>query len=229
MRHYGFSALIDVGALCLGVVCLVRGRLWLGWCLIGMAVLRALMLFRGRRPLNLESESRFDITKPSVLRHPKLPPDLKRQLTAITPSVDGKLKYHPCLVRLNDGTELDRVYVVSEAPYIEHWGVFPGQDRHKAEVLLSDVASLTESPSRLPARFANELYKAGESGMGYTLFRVVFSDGTRQAFLAGNAVDFIEYPPGKGPQDVTAVLPHEGRNEKGSKDAPKYRWCIYSE
>ena len=65
--------------------------------------------------------------------------------------------------------------------------------------------------------------------MGYTLFRVVFSDGTRQAFLAGNAVDFIEYPPGKGPQDVTAVLPHEGRNEKGCKYAPKYRWCIYSE
>jgi hypothetical protein len=110
-------------------------------------------------------------------------------LDAITPSVDGDLKYYPCLVRFSDGTEVDRVYVVSEAPYIKHWGVYPGQDRHKVEILVSDVASLTESPSRLPPQFANQLYKAGESGMGYTIFTVVFSDGSRQAYLTRTALN----------------------------------------
>jgi len=65
--------------------------------------------------------------------------------------------------------------------------------------------------------------------MGYILFVVVFSDGTRQAFAIGNAVDFIEYPEDKGPQDVTAVIPRGGRNDNERKSAPSYRWCIYSE
>jgi hypothetical protein len=80
----------------------------------------------------------------------------------------------------------------------------------------------------LPARFANKLYNAGESGMGYTIFTVVFSDGTKQAYSAGNAVDFIRYPEGKGPADVADVLPHEGRNEIQIR-VPEYYWCLYSE
>src|SRR6266404_3576589 len=228
MRRLGFSAIVAAGALWLGVVSCIRGQYWLGACFIGIGLLRALTLFRGRKR-NGEPEIRLDLTKPSALRYPKLPPHLKSQLNAITPSVDDELKHYPCLVRLNDATEVDRVYLVSEAPYIRHWGVYPGQDSGKSEVHVEDVASLKESPSRLPPQFANELYKAGESGMGYTLFVVVFSDGTRQAFLTGNAVDFIEYPQGKGPQDVTAVLPNEGRNDPGRREAPNYSWCIYSE
>jgi hypothetical protein len=119
---------------------------------------------------------------------------------------------------------VDRVYVVSEVTYIKNWGVYPGQDRNKTEILVSNVASLAESPSRLPPQFANELYKAGESGMGYTIFTIVFSDGSRQAYLTGNAVDFLEYPEGKGPQNVTALLPHEGRNDGERKNAPNYSW-----
>src|SRR5205814_3260464 len=131
------------------------------------------MLRWGRKPSKLKPELRLDIMKPSTLRYPKLPPALRSQLDLITPSVDGDLKYFPCLVRLNNGTEVDRVYLVSEAPYIAHWGVYPAQDHGKVEIRLSDVASLNESPSRLPPQFASQLYKAGESGMGYTLFVVV--------------------------------------------------------
>lgn len=229
MRRYAFSAIIVVGALWLGVAALSRGQYWLGVCFAGLGLLRTVTLFRSRIPSKKQPEIRLDIMKPSALRYPNLPPHLQPQLEAITPSVAGGLKYYPCLVQLKDGAEVDRVYLVSEAPYIENWGVYPGQDRDKSEILVSDVASLTESPSRLPPQFANELYQAGESGIGYTLFVVVFSDGARQAFLAGNAVDFIEYPEGRGPRDVAAVLPHEGRNDNGRKDAPSYSWCIYSE
>jgi hypothetical protein len=229
VRRNVLDALVAMGALWLGVVSLHRGQFWLGVCFIGLAVLRAFMRFKGLKPPKRAPEIRLDIAEPHILRYPKLPPHLEPQLNVVTPSIDGDLKYYPCRVRLNDGTEVDRVYLVSEAPYIKHWGLYPGQDQHKAEILASDVASLTESPSRLPPQFANELYKAGESGMGYTLFVVVFSDNTRQTFGTGNAVDFIEYPEGKGPGDVRAVVAHEGRNDRSRKDAPHYSWCIYSE
>jgi hypothetical protein len=46
----------------------------------------------------------------------------------------------------------------------------------------------------------------------------------------GNAVDFITYPSGKGPSDVVAVYPHEGRNDPDRIDGGvKYYWCLYSE
>jgi hypothetical protein len=93
---------------------------------------------------------------PPVREYPKLPPQLKSQLDLVTPSMLGNLKFYPCLVRLNNGTEVDRVYFVSQAQCTS-----PGTD----EIRVEDVASLRESPSRLPTRFAKELYEAGESGM----------------------------------------------------------------
>jgi hypothetical protein len=69
---------------------------------------------------------------------------------------------------------LDRVYLVSQAPWSKLWGAYPRSDSGESEVLVSDLVSVVESPSRLPSSFANELYQAGESGMGYTVFAVVF-------------------------------------------------------
>lgn len=225
------SAMIAVLALWLGVVSIGRGQWWLGGFLIAIALLRAGILVWEKWPRKPPASIRLDIEPagPFVPKYPKLPPHLKSQLDAITPSLDGELKYYPCKVRLRDGTEVDRVYFVPEASYVKHWGVYPGQDSHKAELLLADIESLEESPSRLPPQFADELYEAGESGMGYTLFVAVFSDGSRQAYGAGNAIDFVEYPEGKGPRDVAKVLPHQGRGDKRRKDAPEFRWCIYSD
>lgn len=156
-------------------------------------------------------------------------------MDAITPSIEPivQLAYYPCLVTTKDGTSLDRVYLVSEIPWITLWGVYPNQDHGKYEVLVSDVVSVVESPSRLPATVATELYKAGESGMGYTVFTVVFKRTIpllrqRRVYVTGNAVDFIDYPNGKGPNDVVEVLPHVGRNPR-YKQGPNYYWCLYSE
>lgn len=82
------------------------------------------------------------------------------------------------------------MYVVAEGPYIRHWGVYPQQDRGKKHISVADVDALAESPMRLPARFANKVYTSGESGMGYTIFTVVFADGSRQAYGCGNALIF---------------------------------------
>jgi hypothetical protein len=56
--------------------------------------------------------------------------------------------------------------------------------------------------------------------MGYTIFTVVFSDGARQACVTSTGVDFIDYPPGKGPLDVTAVISNEGKRDDSLVKAP---------
>ena len=161
-------------------------------------------------------------------RYATLPEHVRRALLRIAPSGNRDLKYFPCRVTLSDGNVLDTVYIEPEIPYLRSWGVYPEDDQGKKWVRIEDVAIVEESPSRLPALFANEIYRNGESGMGYTIFTVIFSDGDRQACVSGNAVDFIRYPDGKGPKDVIEVLPHEGRDADLIM-APDWYWCLYSE
>lgn len=156
----------------------------------------------------------------------KLPEHLREQLDAIEPSVCLDLWYRPCMARLKDGTVLPWVYVVPDPPYLAHWGIYPWADPGKRGVAVDQVASLSESSSRLPARFANKLYEAGESGMGYIIFTILFRDGSRQACLAGGAVDFVCYPEGLTADDVADVIPHEGRNAK-MVNSPDYYWCLF--
>jgi hypothetical protein len=166
-------------------------------------------------------------------RYGKLPGDLREQLRGVVSSTDelySRVEYFPCAVTLKDGRRDGRVYLASAEPWFQKWGVWPESDPGKSWIRLEDVASVAESPWRLPAKFANELYRAGESGMGYTVFTVEFSGVTklRRAYLTGNAVDFIEYPWRKGPKDVIGVLPHIGRDAK-PRTGPRYSWCLFSE
>lgn len=158
-----------------------------------------------------------------------LPKHIKDMLESIAPSHDGGLEYFPCRAFMKNGDVLDAVYIEPEKAYFKHWGVYPEDDQAKHWVRLEDIERIEESPSRLPARFANLLYENGESGMGFTIFTVVFSDTTKQVCISGNAVDFVQYPPGKGQGDVVQVIPHEGHNDKPLVDAPIWYWCLYSE
>ena len=79
---------------------------------------------------------------------------------------------------------------------------------------------------RLPARFAQELYDAGESGMGYVGYEIEFTDGTRQAYLTGNGLDFVELPQGKGVGDIVKAWPHEGLRN-APRQTPDFVWCLY--
>lgn len=159
-------------------------------------------------------------------QYPRLSNELARQLAAIPASDD---LYRPCKVVLKDGAVLDRIYVVDALPYVQIWGIWPEDDRGKRSLDLNTVAQITESPSRLPVEFADILYREGESGMGYTVFTVCFRDGSSLAVMAGNAVDFIEYPEGQSPETVTSVLPHVGRDDPRLTEAPRYSWCLYEE
>jgi hypothetical protein len=161
-------------------------------------------------------------------RYPHLSSRIRQQLRAIEPSVGGELKHYPCAATLIDGETLPCVYIVQDKPYLKYCGIYPENDRGRNSVRLQEIAKVVDSPFRLPAKFATELYEHGESGMGYTIFTVVFADGSRQAYGMGNAVDFIHYPEGKSATDVVGVLPHEGRRAE-LWGAPRYLWCLYSE
>lgn len=164
-----------------------------------------------------------------MARYPGLPNHIREALSSIEPSRDGEISYYPCRATLADGRSIDTVYIVSEKPYINYWGIYPEDDKGKSWIRIEEVVRIEESQTRLPARFANEIYREGESGMGYTVFTVVFDDGLHQAYGSGNAVDFIRYPVGKGPANVMAVLPHQGRRDDQLISSPRWFWCLYSE
>src|SRR5262249_46823858 len=75
---------------------------------------------------------------------------------------------------------------------------------------LADVRAIAGSPTRLPPDIAWRLYEAGESGMGYTVFTLVFADGWRQSYVCGNAVDWVIMPAGRTIADIRDVMPHKG-------------------
>ena len=178
------------------------------------------------RTVNAARAARQDVCETGMTKYPPISRELYDQLRQVPASYDGDLEYRPCAVALDDGRELSCVYIVDQKPYIRMWGVYPADDRGKLSVSISSVRRIADSPSRLPARLANELYRAGESGMGYTVFTVEFTSGASRAYVTGNAVDFIEPPPGLRASDAVAVRPHEGRQEAESQSIDYY-WCLY--
>jgi hypothetical protein len=168
------------------------------------------------------------MSKNGMPRYTRLPNSIHDALQNIPPSDGGDIMYYPCRVVLKSGLTLDTVYIEPEKPYLRAWGIYPEDDKAKRSVRIEDVVKAEDSPTKLPFQFANEIYRNGESGMGYTIFTVVFSDGQRQACSTGNAVDFISYPDGKGPRDVVAVVPHEGK-WANIVSAPEWYWCLYSD
>jgi hypothetical protein len=157
-------------------------------------------------------------------RYPPLSSELAKQLAAVDVT-DGL--YRPCAVRLKDGSKVDRVYIADAQPWFQQWGVWPEEDGGKSSLDIRSVAQIMDSPSRLPAKFANELYEAGESGMGYTIFTVRFRDGSFIVVGTGNAIDFIDYPKGQSPDTVVGVVPHLGRDDPNIRTGPEYRWCLF--
>ena len=117
------------------------------------------------------------------------------------------LRLYPCEVVTDEGEMHSRVYLVEATAYIREWGVWPWADPGKRWMPAERIRAVRSSPARLPARFANTLLAAGESGMGYHAFAVDLRDGRRLYFISGNAVDFLCWPEGLGPDDVVAVHP----------------------
>ena len=157
-------------------------------------------------------------------RYPVLGEKLIKQLADV-PQTDGL--YFPCMVTLSDGRDVDCVYLAEASPWYVSWGVWPEDDRGKYSVSASEIVSLRNSPSRLPHHIAEKIYQHGESGMGYTLFTLIFIDGTKQNYESGNAIDFVTYPEGQSANTVVDMIPHAGRDDPHRLIAPSYFWCLF--
>ena len=160
---------------------------------------------------------------------PHLPADLRAQLDAVEPSIDGGLAYRPCQVTLRDGSVRDHVYVQEAQSWFSIWGVDPEDDEFKTLVPIDSVVAIESSPTRLPVRIANALYEAGESAMGGSYFALTLQDGRVVFCESGNAIDFVDWPVGASPDDVVSVTPHAGRERPDRIGTPDYAWCLYED
>ena len=151
---------------------------------------------------------------------------LKAQLLDITPSRDWSMEYRPCQLRLKNGEIIDRVYVSEVDAYMKTWGVMPDQDEEKKYVLIEEVESINEYPNRMPVELADKLYEAGESGMGYCLYKIKFDNGQTIDVVTGNAVDFPPIPDGLTKENIKDVFPHQG-SRKNPTESPDYTWCLF--
>jgi hypothetical protein len=151
---------------------------------------------------------------------------LFEKLNRITPSRDRDMLYYPCRVVIRDGRVFDRVYVQPREPYLTYWGILPFDDRHKGWIAISEVVDVDESPLRLPPHLAEKVYEKGETGMGFTIFRMDLRGGKSRAVATGNAVDFIPLREGEKGADVVRVHTGIGRVED-TELAPPYYWSIY--
>jgi len=156
----------------------------------------------------------------------KLTDTQREQLETIIPSSDSSMECRPCQVILNNGDKIENVYIVEEKKYLETWGVMPDHDPNKRYVLIENVIEIKESPNRMPPDLANKIYKEGESGMGYTLFKIVFDNGQTLDVCTGNAVDFVPLPHGLNSKNIKDVLPHQASRENFTK-GPQYYWCLF--
>jgi hypothetical protein len=152
----------------------------------------------------------------------------KEQLQSITPSTNGIVNYYPCEVTLRNGNRIDNVYLVEASSYLKTWGLMPDEDPGKKFVLIEEVDKLRDSRNRLQPAFANKLYKAGESGMGYCVFKLVFDNGQTLDVVSGNAIDFVPVPAGFTTNNIKDVLPHEGSRKEFIKGL-SYNWCLYQD
>ena len=165
-----------------------------------------------------------------------LPATLAEALRDVEPSiVPHWLTQFPCEVILDDGSVHSRVILVEAHSYHSLWGVWPWEHGGNGSwVPIERVRSLRSSPVRVPARFANVLNEAGESGMGYCAFSLELTDGRRLHYVTGNLVDYVNWPEDVSPADVVGVTPHD-RNPEW-RDRPRrldeggagYEWCLFT-
>lgn len=102
----------------------------------------------------------------------------------------------------------------------------PGEILPGRGVSAEDVFAVRESPFRLPVRFANQIYDAGETGFGVTAFTLVFCGWYKRNYaISGSMIDFLNYPFWLGPSKVTDVVLYP--QKRHLRPTPPVLWCAF--
>ena len=176
----------------------------------------------------------FTPYEPGEKQYPKLTSDQILQLENIQPSVSSGCRLWPCMVLLSNNQKLDYVCIANAQEYIKYWGAWPEDDPGKTSIDIRDIKKISSSKNRLPKNFVDKLNSAGESGMGFLVYRVLFSDNSDYIFMAGGVVDFIVLPENKSISDIVDVEPlnHDEVSDLqnlNKLDYSNYQWCLFSE
>ncbi len=163
---------------------------------------------------------------PAEQKYPVITRALANELKSIEPSYAKHTKLYPCLATLTDGRQIDGVYMLDAGAFLKI------DDLGNRIVLpLARVAHIEDSPTRLPAKIADHIYRAGEYGMGYYVFTLVFADGARLPCRTGDLVDFLDLPDGYSVHKVIRALPHVGQKVvppgKPQGHAAAAVWCPF--
>jgi hypothetical protein len=160
---------------------------------------------------------------------PSMASKFLRDLEMIEPSeIEPGTRLYPCSAQLRDGSGVECVYFVSRHTAFRLFGTeHPENVPGSLWISPDQVVSINESPARLPARFANQIYRAGESRYGCYIFTLVFSRWVHRGYLVGGWVDFLHFPWGRGPSDVEEVVLHSGATRP--RGGRQYKWCVYPE
>lgn len=157
----------------------------------------------------------------------KLTESQENQLLQISPSFIDGIEHYPCAVTLASGEFLDFVYIVESKGFLYCWSVLPEEDPGKKSIYLNDVKEIHPSPNRIPALLAADLYEAGETGMGFIVFEMEFSDGEKLSAISGNAVDFVNLPDSRSVSDIVKVRKIEDRDYKSFLQPPEIHFCLF--
>jgi hypothetical protein len=131
---------------------------------------------------------------------------------------------------MKDGSVNSYVYVADSVSYFPEWGVDPEDDPDKRSVSIQEISKIRESPFRLPPAIATELLHrpgwGGREGIGGFFVRL---EGGRNlhCVATGDAVDFLDWPEGVTPDQVTELLGGPVYGEVLEARGAKYWWALH--
>jgi hypothetical protein len=139
-------------------------------------------------------------------------------------NVPASQAWTPCQVKLINGNVMENVYIANYELYKLSWGPFLPNENMLVQI--ENIIEIKASPNSLPVLFAKKLYDAGESGMGYCVFKILYDNGSTLNVVTGNAVDFVPSLEGLSIENIVDVLPHQGSTTDYTKGL-EYKWCLY--
>jgi hypothetical protein len=94
----------------------------------------------------------------------------------------------------------------------------PDADSGQRYLLIEVYETKRKSQNRLRPELTNKIYKTGETGIGYCLYRLVLDNDQKLGVCTGNAIDFAPLPADK--QKNKDVSPHQEETTATNSSLP---------
>jgi len=154
--------------------------------------------------------------------------EMAAQVEAIGASRATGIERSPCIATMLDGERVERVIVVEVVEAAAPW-MLPASDAgpYGRAIDIRKVATLEDSPERLPADLASRVYMAGETAKDQFEFVIVLTDGSEVGCRTGAVVDYPGLPKDVTTADVADVRVLTRADSSGERRPTDFRYCYY--